>query len=132
MLALAAFVGVLASSASALGNPGLVTLNSTIGPALTVEHLFYGDFPTGIAVSASGRKFCNFPRPSTFTVGELVDGTEEAAFPDQRWNSPPSLMNDTNPMYGSDYADYLISVQTVECEYGRFLSKTLQLTSLRS
>jgi sugar lactone lactonase YvrE len=117
MLALFVLLGSLTRTsyaASALGDPGLVTLNSSFGPELTVEHLYYDNFPTGIAVSRSGRQFSNFPRPGTFTLGELVNGTHEVAFPDERWNNPPSLVNDSNPMYGSDYKDYLISLQTVE------------------
>jgi hypothetical protein len=44
-----------------------------------------------------------------------VNGTHEVAFPSVAINSPPSLVNDTNPMYGSDYKDYLISLQQVIC-----------------
>jgi sugar lactone lactonase YvrE len=103
-----------ATAESILGDPGLVTFNSSFGPRVTVEHLYYDNFPTGVAVSGSGRVFSNFPRPGTFTVGELVNGTHEVAWPNEKWNNPPSLVNDTDSRYGSDYPDYFISVQTIE------------------
>ena len=31
------------------------------GPALELQHLFYDEWPTGIAVSSTGRKFANYP-----------------------------------------------------------------------
>ena len=57
--------------------------------------------------------FANFGRPSNFTLGELVNGTYEVAFPSMEINTPPSLVNTTNKMYGANYADYLISLQSV-------------------
>lgn len=31
------------------------------GPTLEVEHAYFGQWPTGVAVSSTGRKFSNFP-----------------------------------------------------------------------
>lgn len=31
------------------------------GPALEIEHAYYGQWPTGVAVSSTGRIFSNFP-----------------------------------------------------------------------
>jgi hypothetical protein len=109
-----AMLALAALARAQLGNPGLVGLDPTAGPTLATEHLFYGDMPTGIAVSRAGRKFVNYPRPAAMTLGELVNGTHEAAFPNLRMNTPPALVNATDAGYGTNYADYLIALQTVE------------------
>lgn len=53
-------LGVVAAVAQAqditfISDPGVY------GPALETAHAYYGQWPTGIAVSSTGRKFSNFP-----------------------------------------------------------------------
>jgi len=43
-----------------LSGPGWVP-NATLGPPLELWHEFYDHWPTGIAVSKTGRLFANFP-----------------------------------------------------------------------
>jgi hypothetical protein len=98
----------------ALANPGMVHPETPhSGPNVTVEHLFYHDIPTGVAVSRTGRKFIAFNRPSTFTVGEIFNSTYEVAFPNLQMNTPPSLVSSTDPAYASNYKDYFINAQNV-------------------
>ncbi|EJU02269.1 MRJP-domain-containing protein [Dacryopinax primogenitus] len=97
-----------------LGPLGYVT-NASLGPQLELWHEFYGQWPTGVAVSASGRLFANFPVQNVinFTVGELNTPTTEVPFPSLEMNTPDSLFNSTNPLFGSGYTEKLISVQSV-------------------
>ncbi|KZT53115.1 MRJP-domain-containing protein [Calocera cornea HHB12733] len=97
-----------------LSGPGYVP-NATLGPPLELYHEFYDHWPTGIAVSKSGRLFANFPVQTliNFTVGEITSGNTEAAFPNVSYNQPPSLLNSTNPQLSAGYFEYLISVQSV-------------------
>jgi hypothetical protein len=85
--------------------------------------LFYKEWPTGIAVSKSGRRFANFPKlnPSqvSYTVGELLgdakSGYKVVPYPNAEINSPPGgpVNKKTIPPTGQPYQDYLISVQNV-------------------
>jgi hypothetical protein len=64
----------------------------TAGPPLEIVHLYEGQWPTGVAVSSSGRLFSSFPAgldtnntntgsgagASKFQVAELFNGTEVA------------------------------------------------------
>ncbi|KZV83803.1 hypothetical protein EXIGLDRAFT_727935 [Exidia glandulosa HHB12029] len=111
----AASLLLLCSTVLALGNPGRVTDEPTVGAfeQLKVEHLYFDNAPTGVTVSASGRMFSNFPRPATFTLGEVVNGTHKVAFPSAKINNPPSFVNDTNPMFASNYLNFLLSLQQV-------------------
>jgi hypothetical protein len=104
---------VLSQQVLAIGKPGFTAPTAHFGPEVTVEHLYYENYPTGITVSKTGRKFSNFPRDATYTVGELINGTVEIPFPNLEVNTPPSLRNESNPTYATNYADYLISVQSV-------------------
>ncbi|KAK6088113.1 major royal jelly protein [Seiridium cupressi] len=96
------------------------------GPPLEVQHAYYGQWPTGIAVSSTGRKFSNFPggldptntyngSNDVFTVGELTSLTNETAYPSLEMNHPPggAINYTTNPPTGASYPDYLIGVQSV-------------------
>ena len=38
------------------------------GPQLKIVHLFYDEWPTGIAISSKGRQFVNYPPDSTQTL----------------------------------------------------------------
>ncbi|KZT53116.1 hypothetical protein CALCODRAFT_557712 [Calocera cornea HHB12733] len=115
LLTLPAFAGAAdPSNPFGLGPLGY-TANASFGPELELWHEFYGQWPTGIAVSASGRVFANFPVQNTinFTVGELTTPTTETPFPNASINTPASLTNTSNPLYASAYTDKLISVQSV-------------------
>ncbi|KAI4594238.1 hypothetical protein KJ359_008513 [Pestalotiopsis sp. 9143b] len=96
------------------------------GPSLETQHAYYGQWPTGIAVSSTGRKFSNFPggldptnvyngSNDVFTVGELTSLTEETAYPSLEMNHPPggAINYTTSPPTAANYQDYLIGVQSV-------------------
>ncbi|KAJ9161319.1 Major royal jelly protein [Coniochaeta hoffmannii] len=96
------------------------------GPALETVHAFYGQWPTGIAVSKTGRIYANFPggldpsnayngSNSVFTVGELTSLKEEQPYPSREMNSPPggAINYTTTPPSGANYPNYLIGVQSV-------------------
>jgi hypothetical protein len=53
LLGASALVG--AAEIQFISDPGVY------GPVLEVQHAYYGQWPTGIAVSSTGRKFSNFP-----------------------------------------------------------------------
>ena len=72
------------------------------GPALEVVHLYWDQFPTGIAVSKDGRRFSNFPgaldpnntyrgTEPKYTIAELMPNNTERAFPSVEMNSPVSF-----------------------------------------
>jgi hypothetical protein len=48
-------LGLLCSAQDLITDPGVY------GPALELVHLYYDQFPTGIAVSSTGRLFSNYP-----------------------------------------------------------------------
>lgn len=96
------------------------------GPPLEVVHAFYGQFPTGITVSSTGRIFTNFPAglavgnvnngtPGIYQVAELTGLKTEVAYPSVKINTPPggAINYTTSPATGSNYVDYLIAVQSV-------------------
>ena len=69
------------------------------GPALEVVHLYWDQFPTGIAVSKNGRRFSNYPggldpqntyrgTEPKYTIAELMPNNTERAFPSVELNSP--------------------------------------------
>jgi hypothetical protein len=71
------------------------------GPALEVVHLYWDQFPTGIAVSKNGRRFSNYPggldanntyrgTEPKYTIAELLPNNTERAFPSVEMNSPVS------------------------------------------
>ncbi|KAI1851320.1 hypothetical protein JX265_000446 [Neoarthrinium moseri] len=98
------------------GNISFISDPGVYGPQLEIEHAYYGQWPTGIAVSSTGRKFSNFPggldpantyngSNDVFTVAELTSLTGESAYPSLGMNHPPGA--------GANYQDYLIGVQSV-------------------
>ncbi|KAF2445257.1 hypothetical protein P171DRAFT_521279 [Karstenula rhodostoma CBS 690.94] len=108
------------SSAQILRDPGVY------GPPLEVVHLYNDQWPTGIAISRSGRKFSNYPpgldanntndgTNGKYTVAELVGNDTERAYPSVEINNPPggSVNYSTYPATGANYQDYLIGVQSV-------------------
>lgn len=74
----AAFADILSAS----GQSVLRTDNGTAGPPLEEVHYYYSQWPTGVAVSSTGRIFTSYLRggnPYQFTLGELVNATAEHA-----------------------------------------------------
>ncbi|KAF2098335.1 hypothetical protein NA57DRAFT_40469 [Rhizodiscina lignyota] len=110
----------LCTSQSLTTDPGVY------GPELEIAHLYYDEWPTGIAVSSTGRMFSNYPpgldaanlndgKNGKYTVAELVSNTTERPYPSAEWNNPPggSINYTTNPPSGANYPNYLIGVQSV-------------------
>jgi sugar lactone lactonase YvrE len=116
-LALLGLSAILPSHAQNIrSDPGVA------GPALEIVHLFDGQWPTGIAVSATGRKFTCFPAAldasNTYTglipkfqVAELTSTDSETAYPNASYNLspggsvnrlslPPSTKGDPNHLLG--------------------------------
>ncbi|ETW78999.1 hypothetical protein HETIRDRAFT_420181 [Heterobasidion irregulare TC 32-1] len=94
--------------------------NASIGPELTVEHLFLDQWPTGVGVSSTGKIYATFPTDvnstnSKFSLGIITSNTTEAAFPSVEVNQPPTgFLSSTDPShFGSSDSDHLISVQSV-------------------
>ncbi|OCL03260.1 major royal jelly protein [Glonium stellatum] len=96
------------------------------GPPLELVHLYYDEWPTGIAVSSTGRMFSNYPpgfdtnntnngNNGKYTVAELVSNTTERAYPSVEINNPPggAINYSTYPATGANYQNYLIGVQSV-------------------
>ena len=119
LLALATF-GVLStaelSSAPLIKDPGVY------GPPLELVHLYYDEFPTGIAVSATGRKFSNYPggldkndtnngSNGKYTIAELIGDDEERPYPSAEYNNPPggAINYTTYPPSGAGYENYVRS-----------------------
>ncbi|KAI0871158.1 major royal jelly protein-domain-containing protein [Hypoxylon argillaceum] len=103
-----------------LSDPGVY------GPKLEVVHAYYGQWPTGVTVSSTGRIFSNFPggldknnvyngSNNVFQVGEHTSLTEEVAYPSLEINHPPggAINYTTTPPTSANYQDYLIGVQSV-------------------
>ncbi|KAH8199709.1 hypothetical protein TruAng_006117 [Truncatella angustata] len=94
---------VISSGAAALAGAhdfSFVSDPGYCGPALEIEHAYYKQWPTGIAVSSTGRKFSNYPggldltnvcngSNNVFTVGGLTSVTTETAYPSLKINQPP-------------------------------------------
>ncbi|MCJ1355208.1 MAG: hypothetical protein MMC33_005199 [Icmadophila ericetorum] len=93
---------------------------SVYGPPIELVHIYNDEFPTGIAVSSTGRKFSNYPpsldaNNTNYQVAELISYDTEVAYPNVTYNSPPGgFINYTsNPPSGANYPNYLISVSSV-------------------
>lgn len=106
--------GLLASAQQIASDPGVR------GPPLEVVHLYYDQFPTGIAVSSEGRMFSNYPagldaNNTRYQVAELTSNTTETPYPNAEINSPPggAINYTTYPPTGANYQNYLIGVQSV-------------------
>lgn len=121
MAALTALVTLQAARAQELiSDPG------RSGPELELVHLYNDQWPTGIAVSSTGRKFSNYPggldpnntndgSNGKYTVAELLDGNTERPYPSAEMNNPPggAINTTTTPPTGANYQDYLLGVQSV-------------------
>lgn len=97
----------------------LRTDNGTYGPEIEEFHYYYGQWPTGVAVSSTGRLFVCYTRGgaavSPFTLGEAVNQTAEAAYPSADFSIPVEQVNTTiaGMPFGVGNSTNLISVQTV-------------------
>ncbi|MCJ1474320.1 hypothetical protein MMC13_002978 [Lambiella insularis] len=106
---------VLSVSAQVLASdPGIY------GPALELVHVYFDEFPTGIAVSSTGRMFSNYPsgldsNNTKYAVAELTSNSTETPYPSVEINSPPggSINYTTVPASGANYQQYLVGVQSV-------------------
>ncbi|KAK4693251.1 hypothetical protein P7C71_g4120, partial [Lecanoromycetidae sp. Uapishka_2] len=90
------------------------------GVPIEVVHLYNDEFPQGIAVSSTGRKFSNYarsldPNNIAYTVAELTGNNTETPYPSAAINSPPggAINYTTTPATGANYENYLIGVQSV-------------------
>ena len=114
-------LGTLISLAGILcvaGQSVLRTDNATAGPPLEEVHYYYSQWPTGVAVSSTGRIFSTYLRGGNsyqFTLGEVVNTTAEQAYPSQSANLPPDQLTfeANNITFGSSDANAFISVQSV-------------------
>jgi len=100
----------------------------TRGPPLEIVHLYYDQFPTGIAVSAQGRLFSNYPlgldsNNTRYQVAELTTNTTETSFPPGNWNNCPggNINYTTYPPTGANYQNCFIGVQSVVCMRDKML-----------
>ncbi|KAK8054791.1 hypothetical protein PG993_000018 [Apiospora rasikravindrae] len=122
----------LAQSQQPLGFP--VSLNSTFsttgthnvridtgtyGPPVEEYHYFYDQWPIGLAVSKQGRVFTCYTRGDySYTLGEVVNLTAEAAYPSMELNTPPGgLVLEGSGVagvpFGSVDSTHFISVQAL-------------------
>jgi hypothetical protein len=109
ILALSSALFALSTAQAGAGTayPGeelLIRDPGVYGPALEVVHLYWDQFPTGIAVSKDGRRFSNFPgaldpnntyrgTEPKYTIAELMPNNTERAFPSVEMNSPVSFFS---------------------------------------
>ncbi|KAF2769659.1 hypothetical protein EJ03DRAFT_312050 [Teratosphaeria nubilosa] len=98
----------------------------TAGPSLEIYHYFTGQWPTGIAVSSTGRSFACYPAGlditntyngiiPTMQVGEINSTTSETAYPNATYNmSPGGAVNRlvVPPVTKGD-PNHLLGVQSV-------------------
>lgn len=86
------------------GQPTYPMADNLAAGRLEVAHQFKDQYPTGIAVSRTGRMFCCYPRwedPVKYTVGELTGTDTEKPYPSQEMNN-----DDGN-------AEHFLAVQSV-------------------
>ncbi|KAI1327126.1 major royal jelly protein-domain-containing protein [Xylariaceae sp. FL0255] len=116
----AALGGAAAQNITFRTDPGVY------GPTLEVVHAYYGQWPTGVAVSSKGRIFTNYPAGldsnntyngsnGVYAVSEAMSLTTERAYPSLEINHPPggAINRTTDPPTTVNYQDYLIGVQSV-------------------
>ncbi|PSN66917.1 major royal jelly protein [Corynespora cassiicola Philippines] len=117
---LSTLLPALTSAQQILSDPGVA------GPPLEIVHLYNDQWPTGITVSRTGRKFSNYPpgldanntntgSNNKYTVAELLPNNTETPYPNREINSPPggAINYTTTPPSGANYASHLIGVQSV-------------------
>ncbi|PYH98717.1 hypothetical protein BO71DRAFT_344612 [Aspergillus ellipticus CBS 707.79] len=102
------------ASATIAQDPGV------FGPKLELVHKYFDEWPTGVAVSSSGRIFSCYPlgldsNNTRYQVAELTSATTELPYPSADFNYPPggAVNYSTFPATTANYANHLISVQSV-------------------
>ncbi|KAI6087709.1 major royal jelly protein-domain-containing protein [Hypoxylon rubiginosum] len=88
----------------------------TYGPPVEEVHYFYDQWPIGLAVSKTGRIFTCYTRGTyAFTLGEVINETTEAAYPDQTSNTPPQGLSQVSNgiTFGSNDENHFVSVQAL-------------------
>lgn len=118
--------------------------------ALEVVHIYNGQWPTGIAVSKTGRKFSCYPGGldilntntglnNVYQVSELTGFDTETAFPNASYNNPPGGAIDllSVPTVTKGLSNYLLGVQSVVIDYDDVLwildtGRVQSLTNLAS
>ncbi|XP_072161355.1 uncharacterized protein [Bemisia tabaci] len=101
-----------------------------INPDLEFVHLYFGQWPVGIAVSANGRKFSCFTagldanntndgQNGAFQVAELTGFETETAYPSVEINNPPggSIDFSTSPPVTKGLSNYLLGVMSVVIDF---------------
>ncbi|PWY90871.1 hypothetical protein BO70DRAFT_307213, partial [Aspergillus heteromorphus CBS 117.55] len=90
------------------------------GPQLELVHKYFDEWPTGVAVSSTGRIFSCYPlgmdsNNTRYQVAELTSATTESPYPSADFNFPPggAVNYSTFPPTTANYVDHLISVQSV-------------------
>jgi len=118
LVALVAALAVAAEAQSSQAQP--ISDPGTYGPQPEIVHLYNDEWPTGIAVSKSGRMFSNYPpaldpNDQAYTVAEIFSNNTERAYPSAQINSPPGgRINYTNyPPTGAGTPNYFVGVQSV-------------------
>ncbi|KAK3068241.1 hypothetical protein LTR53_014352 [Teratosphaeriaceae sp. CCFEE 6253] len=119
-------LSLLCSAQRPFGTSELIQDPGVYGPPLELVHLYYDEFPTGIAVSSTGRLFSNYPggldqndtnngSNGRYTIAELVTNTTESPYPSAAINNPPggAINYTTYPPSGANYADYFIGSQSI-------------------
>ncbi|KAF2828346.1 major royal jelly protein [Ophiobolus disseminans] len=120
VLAASVLIPTFSSAQQLLRDPGVG------GPPLEIVHLYNDQWPTGITVSRSGRKFSNYPAGldsnntntgsnNKYQVAELTGNSTETPYPNVSINNPPggAVNYTTTPPTGANYQTHLIGVQSV-------------------
>jgi hypothetical protein len=90
--------------------------SGTYGPPVEEVHYFYDQWPIGVTVSKTGRIFACYTRGTyAYTLGEIVNLTAEAPYPNLELNTPPDgLSTEFNGIpFGSNDHEHFISVQAI-------------------
>ncbi len=106
--------GLLSHGQQTARDPGVA------GPSIEPMHYYYDEWPTGIAVSSTGRMFSNYPpgldpMDQNYTVAELTGNTTESPYPSAEYNIPPGgrYNYSTYPPTSASSPDHLVGVQSV-------------------
>ncbi|KAI1326270.1 major royal jelly protein-domain-containing protein [Xylariaceae sp. FL0255] len=95
------------------GNHNVRIDTGRYGPTVEEFHYFYDQWPIGLAVSKTGRVFTCYTRGTdAYTLGEVVNETAEAPYPNLELNTPPGgLTTKTDQiLFGSNDNNHFINV----------------------
>jgi len=103
-------LAALACAASSTVGQHIAQDPGVVGPPLEIVHLFYDQFPTGVAVSSENRMFASYPsgldaNNTRYQVAELTGNSTETPYPNAEINSPPggAINYTTYPPSGANY-----------------------------